>query len=385
MRRADGSVIDVELRSSELLLGQRAVTQHIVRDLSAQQRAVEERLHLEAQIQHAQKLESLGVLAGGIAHDFNNLLVGILGYADLALMVMAPAATGREHVQKIVKSAQRAAELCNQMLAYSGKGRFVVKAVNLSDLVSEMSHLVEVSISKRAALHYRFGKDLPAVEVDVTQMRQVVMNLITNASDALGDDTGIISVSTGMIDADAAYLREVTADPAIRPGRFVSLEVSDSGCGMEKATIARIFEPFFSSKETGRGLGLAAVLGIVRGHGGILKVYSEVGQGTTMKVMLPASDQAVAQSEGQETAAREWTGSGTILIVDDEPTVRQTAGSILRAHGFEALLAGSGEEGIARYDHAGQERRRNVRRIAAHQSGCESGAKQWLQRARCNQ
>ena len=235
------------------------------------------------------------------------------------------------------------------MLAYSGKGRFVIQSVDLSEIVQEMSHLLEVSISKKVALRYRFSEALPAVNVDVTQIRQVVMNLITNASDALGDTNGQITVTTDVVECDEAYLREIAFEDALPTGTYVCLEVSDTGCGMDRETISRIFEPFFTSKDTGRGLGLAAVMGIVRGHKGALNVYSEPGKGTTMKVLLPASDgKAISTRDGLK-AESDWRGEGTILIVDDEEMVVRMTVSLFQRGGYETLTAGNGEEAVALY------------------------------------
>jgi two-component system cell cycle sensor histidine kinase/response regulator CckA len=253
-------------------------TQVISTDITELQRAEEERRRLEFQIQHAQKLESLGVLAGGTAHDFNNLLMGILGNADLALRKIPKGSPTRDHLVAIIQTSTRAADLCKQMLAYSGKGSFVVSRIDLNEIVTEMTHLLEVSVSKRASINYNFLKNLPAVKADATQIRQIVMNLITNASEAIGDSGGIISISTGTMTCDRSYLAEVFTDEELEEGLYVYLEVADTGCGMDAETQTKIFDPFYSTKFTGRGLGLSAVLGIVRGHGGAMKVYSEPGR-----------------------------------------------------------------------------------------------------------
>lgn len=341
-KRKDGSLVDVAITLSPLLDEQGKVigASKIIRDITHTKL-------LHDKIQHAQKLESLGILAGGIAHDFNNLLMGILGGADLALMEMSPQAPGRECIDVIQKSAVRAAELCHQMLAYSGKGKFVVRPINLSELVEEMSHLLEVSISKRAVLKYHFAENLPLVEVDATQIRQVVMNLIMNASDAIGDKSGVITVSTGAIEADKDYLSETYLDDDLPEGCYVYVEVSDTGCGMDEETKSRIFDPFFTTKFTGRGLGLAAVLGIVRGHRGALKIYSQVGRGTTMKVLFPCSDETQSSSLQQgKDHADDWKASGKVLVVDDDETVLVVAKRMLENHGFEVLTAGDGTKGV---------------------------------------
>jgi signal transduction histidine kinase len=216
-------------------------------------RAAEERTRLEEQMRHAQKLESMGVLAGGIAHDFNNLLVGMLGNAGLALADLPEGLPGRRYVEEIASSARRAAELANQMLAYSGKGRFVVRTVDLNELVADMVHLLEASVSKKAELRVALASRAPCVEADATQLRQVVMNLITNASDALGEASGTITVATGEVDVSRARLAGAYIDEGLPAGRYVFLRVEDTGCGMDEATRGRIFDPFFTTKFTGRG------------------------------------------------------------------------------------------------------------------------------------
>ncbi|MCX7045455.1 MAG: PAS domain S-box protein [Candidatus Sumerlaeota bacterium] len=307
-----------------------------------------ERRNLERQVQQAQKLESLGVLAGGIAHDFNNLLMTILGNADLALSELPAESPARDGLREIEAASRRAAELCKQMLAYSGKGNFQIEPVHLSRLVEEMGHMLEVSISKKAVLRYRFADNLPTVEADATQIRQIIMNLIINASEAIGDKSGIISVSTGAMECDSAYLGSAYLHDQLPGGLYVYLEVSDTGCGMNDETKAKLFDPFFTTKFSGRGLGLAAVLGIVRGHQGAIKVYSELGRGTTFKILFPASQiSAIAIQEDKKAAP--WKGSGTILIVDDEDSVRTLAKRMVERCGFKVLTAAHGQEALHLY------------------------------------
>lgn len=328
--------------------------QRLVKEFSLQNqsleesvRAEEERRKLEAQMLEVQKLESLGVLAGGIAHDFNNLLMAILGNADLALGFMPPASPARPNVEEIVRASQRAADLCRQMLAYSGKGRFEVGHYDLSEIVQEMAQMLEVSVSKKASLRYFFAAELPAVQADATELRQVIMNLITNASESLGDESGVISVKTGVMDCDRAYLSGSHLDDKLPEGRYVYLEVSDTGCGMDEETQRRIFDPFFTTKFIGRGLGLAAVLGIVRGHQGAIKVHSEPGRGTTFRILLPALDwepklAAAPSAVGNAPPSR----GGTILLVDDDSAVRQVGAQMLDGLGFKVLTAADGREGL---------------------------------------
>jgi PAS domain S-box-containing protein len=315
-----------------------------VRDVTEELRAAEERAQLEAQMQQAQKLESLGVLAGGIAHDFNNLLVGILGNASLALLDLSSDSPVRQSVAEIEQAAQRAAELTRQLLAYAGKGRFVVEPVDASVVVREMTALLRTAVSRNAQVRLQLADRLPAIEADVTQLRQVVMNLITNASDALPEIGGLIHVHTGEQTLDADYLAQCVPGTDAEPGRFVFIEVRDEGDGMDEATRARIFDPFFTTKFTGRGLGLAATLGIMRGHRGAIRVYSEVGRGTSMKLHFPVHSAAI--EETTSPVASEWRGAGTILIVDDEPSVRAVTRALLRRRGFEVDEAATGDEAI---------------------------------------
>ncbi len=309
-------------------------------------RAEEERQRLETQMRHAQKLESLGVLAGGIAHDFNNLLVGILGNTGLALMDLAPDAPARPLLEEVEKAALRAAELSRQMLAYSGRGRFQVQVFQLNSLVEEMTNLLVASISKKARLEFDFARGVPSVEGDPTQVRQVVMNLITNASDALSDQAGSIRIRTGAMAADRRYLLGLFPDAGLAEGNYVFLEVADTGCGMDAETQARVFDPFFTTKFQGRGLGMAAVLGIVRGHKGAIKIDSAPGQGTTFRVLFPASAKPAAPLEVRAQPRAPWRGAGTILVVDDEATVRFLAEQSLKRAGFDVLLAEDGQKAV---------------------------------------
>ena len=301
---------------------------------------------LEQKLQHAQKLESLGVLAGGIAHDFNNLLVGILGNAGLALSELPPEAPVRAEIDAIQTAAIRASELTRQLLAYAGRGRFVIGRLNLGRLVEEMGYLLSAVIPKNVVLKYHLAAGLPAVEGDPTQLRQVVMNLITNAAEAIGTRSGIITIATSLIHAESSYLADTYLDDALATGYYVCLEVSDTGAGMSPETKAKIFDPFFTTKFTGRGLGLAAVLGILRAHRGAVKVYSEVGRGTTFKMLLPAVEGAADLVDMASRAERRQVGDGTILVVDDEESIRNVTRRILERWGFKALLASDGVEGV---------------------------------------
>ncbi|MBI2422487.1 MAG: PAS domain S-box protein [Candidatus Hydrogenedentes bacterium] len=350
MRSRSGDLWWSEVSLNPARIAGRACIVAVVRDITERKQAEEQRRMLEAQMQQAQRMESLGVLAGGIAHDFNNLLVGVMGNADLALLEMDPAARERRYLNAIVKSAERAAELCNQLLAYSGKGRFVVSPVNLSDLVEDMIHLLEVSISKSAHLDCSFAIGIPAIEADLAQVRQVIMNLITNASDALNDEVGVISVSTGTQFMTEEGLSGLHGGGEPSAGNYVYLQVRDSGCGMSAEQINRIFEPFYTSKSTGRGLGLSAVLGIIRGHRGACRVKSEPGMGTTITVYFPASHLSPVSLIVHEPQRSNTPGKGRVLVIDDEPHVRDLAAEILQQSGFEVLTAYDGQRGITIFE-----------------------------------
>ncbi len=319
-------------------------------DITESRQAEAERRRLERQMQHTQKLESLGILAGGIAHDFNNLLCVMLGGADLALLDLAPEHPACESLTMIRDTAQRATELCRQLLAYSGKGRFVVEPLDLSRLVDGMRHLLEVSISKRCSLNCRLGGNLPTVEADATQLRQVILNLVVNASEAIGDGNGSISIATGVVDCDRSYLQSTYCDDHLPAGTYVFVEVADTGCGMAGEAKSRLFDPFYTTKSTGRGLGLAATLGIVRGHHGTIKVYSELGSGSSFKILLPASIQAV-RSPAMGEARSAWHGDGTVLLVDDEPAVQMVGKAMLERLGFQVLQADDGLQALQIYRH----------------------------------
>ncbi len=313
-------------------------------------RDIRHELEQQQRMEHTQRLESLGVLAGGIAHDFNNILTAIMGNAAMA---EHKCSTNPEELPRylgnIVASSEKAAELCKQMLAYSGKGKFVVKPLDLSRMVEEITKLLEVSIAKSVVLKYHLQHLLPAVDADAAQMQQVIMNLVINASDAIGDKSGVISIDTGVMHADRAYLRDSCLDDDLPEGRYVFLEVSDTGCGMDRETQQRIFDPFFTTKFTGRGLGMSAVLGIIRGHHGTLKLYSEPGRGTVFKMLLPISDKEAAEPARRRGDDGEWRGSGTILVVDDDAGIREAAAMMLEEMGFTTLTAKDGVEGVALY------------------------------------
>jgi len=290
IRRADKTQASIRMNTVPISLNGKAVLLSLFEDRTEYKRAETERINIEEKMRQAQKLESLGVLAGGIAHDFNNLLMSITGNTDLALLRMNKSDTGHDYMQNIKHSANRAADLVRQMLAYSGQGKFIVERICLNDLIKEMKHLLSALISDEVVFDVRLEDSLPLVYVDSTQIRQVIMNLIINASEAIGDNRGIITVVTNHIICDRKYLSSYHLDDSLKEGIYVSICVCDDGEGMDEKTRLKIFDPFFTTKFTGRGLGLAAVLGIVRGHNGAVIVESSLGEGTNFEILLPVVD-----------------------------------------------------------------------------------------------
>jgi PAS domain S-box-containing protein len=339
-RRKDGTLIDVSLTVSSIKSQTGEIT-----GASIVARDVTDRNRLEEQFRQAQKLESIGVLAGGIAHDFNNLLLAILGNASLALDDRTLPHAVRHELQEVVLASERAAELVRQLLVYAGKGVFAINPVNLGKVVREITHLIQSSIPKKIDLRFDLASDVPPVAADRGQIQQLVMNLIINAAEAIGENTGTVLVAVGAREIDQSYLRDVFGAGEIMPGWYVVLSIRDTGCGMNDRTKSRIFDPFFTTKFTGRGLGLAAALGIVRRHQGAIKVHSTPHRGTTFEVLVPVMEGRPAPSESAALAAKP-SGNGAILVVDDETLVGRTAKAALEHHGYEVILAKSGHEGI---------------------------------------
>ncbi len=346
--RLDGTIFDVETQSAPILYDGEKATQIISHDITAIKRAEVERKDFERKLQETQKLESLGLLAGGIAHDFNNILTGILGNASLASLELPASSPAADNLKSIQDGSRRAADLCKQLLAYSGKGFLVVQNLSLNRLVEETAHLLKISIGKKVALNFDFYPNLPAIRADPTQIRQVIMNLVINASDVVGDEVGEITLKTGVMQLDRKALGNsgLLGAPELTDGTYVFLEVSDNGCGMSAETQAKIFDPFFTTKFTGRGLGLSSVLGIVRSHKGGLTLTSESGRGTTFKLLFPRVAGDAERDAVEKATKASWRGKGSVLVVDDEESVRNTAASMLRRIGFDVVLAVDGVEGV---------------------------------------
>jgi PAS domain S-box-containing protein len=315
-----------------------SVQRQITEDLRLREEAARrEAVASESHMRHVQKLESIGVLAGGIAHDFNNLLHVVLANADLARLQLPGVSGAREHLDEVVRATQRAAELTQQLLAYSGRAAVELRQLDISREVREMATLLRTAISKQAILDWDLTEELPPITADPTQVRQVVMNLITNASDALGDGGGTIALRTGTVDDG-----EAGAESTPR----VFLEVADTGCGMDSGTLQRIFDPFFSTKFTGRGLGLAAVMGIVESHHGRIRIRTAPNEGTTFRILFPAAA-GTADAVPARVSGTQWRGRGTVLVVEDEEGVREVVGRMIERLGFEVITA---EDGVAAVD-----------------------------------
>jgi PAS domain S-box-containing protein len=332
--RKDGVVIHVSLTISPIrdrngvLVG----ASHVARDITGQK-------DLERQMQQTQRLESLGVLAGGVAHDFNNLLTGVIGNASLAAEALPGKHPAQAFLEDLTLCAERAADLTRQLLAYSGRGQFVVGPVDVSELMAEIDALVRASVPKNVEIRVDLGKEIPAIEADRTQILQLVMNLVINGAEAIGESRpGTVSVKTGAEWMNADSLRAAFPAAQLRPGEYVFVQVEDDGSGMDEKTKARIFDPFFTTKFTGRGLGLAAVIGIVNTHNGAINVVTAPGEGSRFKVVFP-----VRTGESRITKRK---SKGVILVVDDEDIIRKVAKGALETGGYEVLLAANGKQGV---------------------------------------
>ncbi len=338
-RRLDGSAFPVEIGLNPLEQdGQTWVVCSVV-DISLRVERERRTQEAERKAMESQRLESLGLLAGGLAHDFNNLLVGVIGNARLALDHSRESMV-QECLEDVLVAADQAAVLARQMLAYSGQGQFVVQDTDISKVVEDVTPLLRSTVPRSVELRVRTAGDLPLIEADAAQLRQVLLNLVNNALDAIGrDESGTIRLTTGRISADATYLASAFPDDR-EPGEYVYIDVSDTGCGMSEALKRRVFEPFFTTKSSGHGLGLAATLGIVRAHRGAVVVYSEEGQGTRMHVLFPVSS--------AHDVVRERACLGTILLADDDAVVRRFAIRALTTAGYRTIEAEDGEEALRR-------------------------------------
>ncbi len=314
-------------------------------DISAHKQVEKKRLDFERKLLQSQKLESIGVLAGGIAHDFNNLLTGVIGHANFARGELARGVTAIDPLLAQVElSAQRAAELCRQLLAYAGKGRLVVRLIDLNVAVQQTVPLLNLSITKKVTLDLQLADGLPPFRGDPTQINQVLMNLVANASEAIGPGVGTVTIRTERVTLSPMDMLTLTTSPDMEPGTYISLEVRDTGCGIPPEAINHIFEPFFTTKFVGRGLGLAAVLGIVQGHRGGIRVSSQAGAGTIFELFFPVV--AAPSREAQSGLPGSTASRGTVLVVDDDETIRGFANRALAAAGYAVVSAVDGEDAL---------------------------------------
>ncbi|MEI9479803.1 MAG: PAS domain S-box protein, partial [Deltaproteobacteria bacterium] len=341
--RLDGSNVEVEVMAIPIKFENKLAVQLIIRNISERKQAEAEKRVLEERLQWAEKMEAIGTLAGGIAHDFNNLLMGIQGYASMILSNLDPTHPNYERLKRIESQVQSGADLTNQLLGFARGGRYEVKPTDMNDIIEKTSSMFGRT-KKEISMHRKHGKDLWSVEVDRGQMEQVFVNLYVNAWQAMAGGGAIHLETENIILNDEKVLPY-----SVPPGKYVKITVTDTGTGMDEKTRLRIFDPFFTTKKMGRGigLGLASVYGIIKGHRGMINVYSEPGHGTTFTIYLPASEKEVVK---EEAAIRETLmGTETILLVEDEKIVMEVNRELLQSMGYKVYAVGSGQEGIAVY------------------------------------
>jgi signal transduction histidine kinase len=340
-----GAHDELERRVAERTSALARANEELTREMAVRRREEQQRRRLEAQIQQTRSLESVGVLAGGIAHDFNNYLAAILGNAGLALMDLEPASPIREMLSEIQDNAERASQLTEQLLAYAGKGKIAPQQIDMNQLLMEMHHLHEAVVSSATEISYELEDDLPAISVDPGQIRQVIMNLMANASEALGHEGGTVTVRTGTLHVDGVFLSSAFLAEELAEGTYVFIQVSDTGEGMDEAQRFKLFDPFFSTRRPEGGLGLAAALGIVRSHRG--SIHSAPRRGTTITVLLPMSRDPGEDQSATSQRDRGRSVEGPILVIEEERSVRRVIATILQRQGFQVVQARNGSEGLA--------------------------------------
>ena len=356
-RALDGTDVECEIRLVRLSTARPNLIRGSMTDITERKRMEREQQEIEAQMQQAQKLESLGLLAGGIAHDFNNLLVGVLGNATLALEELPEGHPACERLKQVDLAASRASELTHQLLMYAGKSQLKQELTDLNRLLPEVEKLLGAAVSKKTRLHYELAAEPLFVLGDRSQIQQVAMNLITNASEAMAGQGGTVTVRTTVERVAPESVAAPSDAGASAPGEGVyhALEVSDQGPGIDEEARGRILEPFFSTKFAGRGLGLATVSGIVRSHRGMLRIDSRPGYGASFKVLFPAAEPPAQTRAPVPAAPVEWQGAGTVLVADDEELVRLVLSEHLAYLGFDVILARDGHDAVANYrQHRGQ-------------------------------
>ncbi|MBF0542842.1 MAG: response regulator [Candidatus Riflebacteria bacterium] len=347
-----GEKRDVLMTVQNIILSGKMFFQCVIRDITDLKRSSEERRKLEERIMQSRKLESLAKLAGKIAHDFNNILTGIFGYADIAIMALPPNSVIRDYIQKIVVSARNAGNLSKEMLALTGKGKLMIQNLQITDLFKQIKNLLENSVPKNCDLKISFPENLPTINGDFSQIMQAIINLVTNSVEAIGPRDGKISINSGIVDCNRAFLRECQFSEDLQTGKYLFIEVLDSGCGITQEIQQQIFDPFFSTKLVGRGLGLPTVYGIVRGHKGTIKVTSEIGNGTSVKLFFPIidkGDEIVEKARETAKMIEEWRSYGKILVIEDDDFIRSSIIQILKKVGFTTLDASNGQAGITAF------------------------------------
>jgi PAS domain S-box-containing protein len=347
MRRKSGEVFPARHLARTVRHGELSLAVGMIRDLTSQRRAEAERARLESALLQAQKMESLSAFAGGVAHDFNNLLVAVLANAEAVAAAMPPDAPGRAALDDVAAAARRGAALVRQLLAYAGRARVVRQPLDLSRAVGDVLHILRASVPRKIALETDLAERAPLLG-DRGQLGQVVINLVLNAAEAIGDREGHIAISTGVEKCPAGHPTLALVQPPLEAGPYSWLEVRDDGAGMPPEVTSRIFDPFFSTRSVGRGLGLSAVAGVVRAHGGAVQVESSPGRGSRFRLWLPAGGPVPAPE-------RPAVAAGTVLVVDDEPMVRRLAGWILEDAGYRVLEAGDGVEALELFRSRGGE------------------------------
>ncbi|MCF7822130.1 MAG: response regulator [Mariprofundaceae bacterium] len=344
--RKNGEIFIAEVQSSPVIFGGEPSFLISCRDISENRRYEEKNLLLQNQLEHSQRLESLGVLAGGIAHDFNNLLAAIMGNAELARREVEEPSRANKHFDNIEETCEQAAQLCKQMLAYAGKSPHSKDILELNGLVRDMGSLLKASLDQNIDLQFRLDEQSLSIEADKAQIQQVILNFIINAAEAIGSDIGSIRMRTGIMYAGREFLDKQYNGADLPEGKYVFVTIADTGCGMTRQTMRKIFDPFFTRKESGSGLGLSAVLGIIHGHKGVVEVISKAGRGSKFRVLLPRAHQDYRKKVIQTSEMDGWQGDGTVLIVDDDPAVRKVAALFLKHFHFDVLEAGDGLEGV---------------------------------------
>lgn len=349
LRRLDGRSLEVEVAAAPIAWHDGPAVHLVVLDVTARSRSEQREARLEARLRHAQKLESLGRLASGVAHDYNDLLTGILAHAGLLMSELRDDSAAREHLEQVETLAHRAAALTAQLQIFGGETPISTRRLSLTRLVEDLQPLLDAALPRRVALRQQLDARLPGIDADPGQIEQLLMNLVQNAAESIGERSGVVGISTGTMMADAAYLATTLGHEGIEPGRYAWLVVSDTGAGMSLDVLDRAFEPFYGTKPGRSGLGLAAVLGIVRRHRGAVKLDSRRDEGTTVRVLLPI----LAEDPAQPGAAPAGAAiallpaqTGTVLVADDEPAVRRAVRRILEREGFRVIEAADGRQAL---------------------------------------